>query len=96
MNRTLRLGYGDTITKRMLFVRSDLLVTHDGIEVEGSLFGKLAPIWYLLDTGLLPRVFLEFLKFGLAGKGKPIIVSSPSFNENLKLTRRSGRALNPG
>jgi hypothetical protein len=43
----------------------------------GSLFGRLAPIWYLLDTGLLPRPFLPFLKFGAEEKGKPIIVSLP-------------------
>jgi hypothetical protein len=41
----------------------------------GSLFGRIAPIWYLLDTGILPRAFLPFLKFGEEGKGKPIIVS---------------------
>jgi hypothetical protein len=39
------------------------------------LFGRIAPIWYLLDTGILPRAFLPFLKFGEEGKGKPIIVS---------------------
>jgi hypothetical protein len=49
-------------------------ISRDYLQI-GSLFGRIAPIWYLLDTGLLPRAFLPFLKFSEEGKGKPIIVS---------------------